>query len=247
MAPAPFDRSNADPQSFAALADYLQTEADERSRVMARQLHDDLSGSLIAAVMDIAWLTRHTTAAGAEVAMRLHRIDGRLTNAIEWTRRLIDELQPALIESVGLFVAVGAHFERACLRYGIRYSETVIGVIPEIDAATAMAVFRIAQDFLRWMREDAGASEVLACYEGEAGRLTMHFVVRGMAAAALPQQGLIAPRLAAIALRLRKLSGTLNSEATDGSLTIRVQIPVDAPHADRRLSASQHDKTGSAP
>lgn len=230
MLPVTFDRSNADPQYFAALAEYLQTEADERSRVIARQLHDDLSGSLIAAMMDIAWLTRHSSAAGAEVSMRLHRIDGRLTHAIEWTRRLIDELQPPLIDSVGLFVAVGAHLERACLRYGVPYSETVTGASAEIDAAAGMAAFRIAQDFLRWVREDAGASELLACYEGEADRLTMRFVARGIAAAALPGQGLMPPRLAAIALRLRKLSGTLNSDATERSLTIQVQIPVLAAH-----------------
>ena len=211
-----------------ALAEYLQNDAEGRSFALARALHDDLGGSLTAAIMDVAWLTRHPAAAAGDVSVRLHRVEGSLTKAIESMRRLVDELQPALIDSIGLFVALSAHFGRECSRYGVKYSDTVIGVSPEIDGAASITIFRIAQGFLQWIREDAAASELIARYEGDSEGLTMRFIAHGIQAQALPTQGNIAPRLASIALRLRKLNGTLTSDVCNGSVTIQVKIPADA-------------------
>jgi signal transduction histidine kinase len=230
MAASLFDDSNTHAQSLEALADYLQAEAEDRNRALARQLHDDLGGSLIAAMMDVAWLTRHPSAPGTDPPARLHRIEGSLTTAIEITRRLVDELQPALLDSVGLFVAVGSHCRRVCERHGIEYSETVSGTAPDVDSETAMTVFRIAQGILQWLREDALATELHAFYQSEMETLTMRFMVRGVLRAAVPKQGILAPGLASIAMRLRKVKGTFNSEIGDGSVTVQVQIPVIASH-----------------
>jgi signal transduction histidine kinase len=229
MVLSPFG-SNPDPHAFEALAEYLQKEIEDRSRVLARELHDDLGGSLIAAMMDVAWLTRQPFAARGELSVRLHRIDDSLTKAIESTRRLVDELQPALLDSVGLFVAMSAHFGRECRRYGIRYNDTVVGVAPHIDAVSAMSVFRIAQGFLQWIRVDASAKELHARYEGDSERLTMCFTVHGLPAGPLPSQSVVEPRLASIALRLRKLNGTMRCDASHGGVTIHVQIPAQASH-----------------
>jgi signal transduction histidine kinase len=230
MVLSPFDGLNSDLRALEALAEYLQTESDVRSRILARQLHDDLGGSLVAAMMDVAWLTRHTAAPREDISAKLHRIDGSLTKAIELMRRLVDELQPALIDSIGLFVAVSAHFGRECRRSGVRYSEVVAGVAPHMDSATALTVFRIAQGFLQWIREDAGATDLYAYYEGDAEELTMRFVARGIAVAKLPRPGVIAPRLASVALRLRKVNGTLDSQTSEGGVTLLVRVPAHASH-----------------
>lgn len=214
----------ADPPSLEALAEFLQAETEERSRVLARDLHDNLGGSLIAAIMDVAWLTRHAAATDDRISMHLHRIDSSLTKAIEATRRLVDELQPALIESVGLFVAVSAHFGRECRRSGVKYAEAIVGAAPEIDSATAMSSFRVAQGILQWLLEDAGASELSASYEGVAEALTMRFVACGTARDVWPTLDIITPRLSSIALRLQKLKGTLTSEAHGPNITICVRI-----------------------
>jgi signal transduction histidine kinase len=220
-----FNGSNSDVQVLESLGKYLQSEMEERSRILARQLHDNVGSNLIAAIMDVAWLSRHPSFANSDIATRLHRIDDSLTNAVEATRRLVDELQPALIDSIGLLVAVSAHFTRECGRFNLPYRETVVGVAPGLDSGAAMTVFRIAQAFLQWIRDDTAATEIYAHFDGEDERLTMRFVARGIAAAELGNQGQIAPRLASIALRLRKLNGTLTSDPDDGSVTIAVQIP----------------------
>ena len=217
-----------DVRALQALAEYLQEETEKRSAAPARALHDDLGGSLTAAMMDVAWLTRHPTGGGGEGAVRLHRIEGSLTKAIESMRYLVDELQPALLESIGLFVALSAHFGRECRRYSVEYRDTLVGASPPVEAPLAMAIFRIAQGFLLWLLEDAAANELRARYEGDPERLTMHFVARGIRAGAMPSPGNVAPRLASIALRLRKLNGTLTSEVSNDSVTIQVQIPARA-------------------
>ena len=143
-------------------------------------------------------------------------------------RYLVDELQPALLESIGLFVALSAHFGRECRRNGVVYSDTLVGASPLVEASLAMAIFRIAQGFLQWIVEDAAANELRARYEGDPERLTLHFVARGIRAGAMPSPGNVAPRLASIALRLRKLNGSLTSEVSNDSVTIQVQIPARA-------------------
>ena len=214
--------------ALQTLAEYLQEETEKRSAVLARAIHDDLGGSLTAAMMDVAWLTRHPTGGGGEGAVRLNRIEGSLTKAIESMRYLVDELQPALLESIGLFVALSAHFGRECHRHSVDYSDTLVGASPHVEAPLAMAIFRIAQGFLQWILEDAAANELRARYEGDPERLTLHFVARGIRAGAMPSQGNVAPRLASIALRLRKLNGTLTSEVSNDGVTIQVQIPARA-------------------
>ena len=220
--------SNDDLDALEALAGYLHDETEERSRAFARELHDHVGGSLIAAIMDVAWLSRHPGAAGEDVSMRLHRVEESLTSAIESTRHVVDELRPALISSVGLFVAVSAHVGRECRRHGIKYSAT-LGSAPCLDTGSAITVFRIAQGLLQWIREDAGADELHACFEGDSRRLSMRFVARGTRGGRLPSPR-VSPRLASIALRLRKLKGTLRSEAVDGRVTIQVEIPSGAPN-----------------
>jgi signal transduction histidine kinase len=228
MALTQFGVSIPDPKALEALAGYLQRDTEERSRVLAHELHDDLGGSLIAAMMDVAWLTGHSSAAGAEVSLRLHRTHGSLTRAVETLRRLVDELRPALIDSLGLFVAMSAHFGRECRRYGVNYSDKVVGAAPDIDTASAMSVFRIAQGFLQWFREDTGAKELDVRFEGDTERLVLHFVARGLYADARCGDDIVAPRLASIALRVRNLNGTLRSEASKDGVTIQVQIPAHA-------------------
>lgn len=215
--------STDDLHALEALAEYLHDETEERSRAFARELHDDVGGSLIAAIMDVTWLSRHPGAASEDVCMRLHRVAASLNSAIESTRHVVDELRPALISSVGLFVAVSAHLGRECRRHGIEYSES-LGFAPNLDANSAITVFRIAQGFLRWIRQDSGADELHVCFEGDPERVSIRFVARGTRVGALPGL-LVSPRMASIALRLRKLKGTLRSEAGDGSVTIQVDIP----------------------
>jgi signal transduction histidine kinase len=230
MALTQFGGSLPAPEALESLADFLQQETEERSRVLAHDLHDDLGGSLIAAMMDLAWLIAHAQVPGAELSLRLDRTNGSLTRAVQTLRRLVDELRPALIDSLGLFVAMSAHFDRECRRYGVTYSETLVGAAPAIDTTSAMSVFRIAQGFLQLIREEAGAKELEVRFEGDPHRLTLHFVAHGMQAGARWTQGLVAPRVASIALRLRKLNGTLQSEAGKDIVTIQVQIPADVTH-----------------
>jgi signal transduction histidine kinase len=184
-------------------------------------------------MMDVAWLTRHLHTAG-DASRTLHRIDASLTKAIESTRQLVDELQPALLDSVGLFVAIGAHFGRECRRFGIRYSETVSGDAPEVDSSTAMTVFRITQELLHWLHEDAAATKLHASYRAEDGRLTIRFVGWGVGQS-LGDGGEITPRsltprLASIGLRLREVNGTAQTEAGQDSVAILIQIPAIIPH-----------------
>jgi signal transduction histidine kinase len=99
-------RSAATPSAMVAHLESLS----ERSRAFfARQLHDDIGGLLVPALMDMTWTDAHLPIAPAVHFQRLTRARESLTRAVDRGRELVDALRPTLLDDVGLFAALGWH------------------------------------------------------------------------------------------------------------------------------------------
>jgi signal transduction histidine kinase len=151
------------------LVSHLQTLAEREKAVLARELHDELGGLLVAASMDIAWLDRRLSLQGgaglpvlapqdgaersanpqyAELRRHLDRLKETLASAVDIKRRIIEDLRPTLLDNVGLFAALRwlvdtscAHSKRAC-------TVSLPPREPRLGPDASIAVFRIAQEGL---------------------------------------------------------------------------------------------------
>jgi len=143
------DAPPGDPAASASsLIEHIQGVMEHQKALLARDLHDELGGLLVGAVMDLAWAEQHMSAPPAELKQKLVRARQTLAAAIDMKRKLIEELRPTLLDNVGLFAALRWHVQAACKRAGA----TCTLVVPEDERRflpnVPIALFRIVQEAL---------------------------------------------------------------------------------------------------
>jgi signal transduction histidine kinase len=202
---------------------------EHQKATLARELHDELGGLLVGAVMDLAWAEQHLSAPPEELKQKLLRARQTLSTAIDLKRKLIEELRPTLLDNVGLFAALRWHVQAACKRVG---APCVI-CIPEEDLRfrpnIPIALFRIVQEALavivaRKPLADAEFSVTVA-------RPWMTLELRSTTVAAPletdPIPGAETHYLAAIAQRVASLGGEFHHDHhPDGGTRIVARFPL---------------------
>jgi len=98
------------------LARHLQHVQEEERARLSRGLHDELGGILLAARMDVTWMERHGPGEDASVKQRLARLRNVLDQGIELKRRVVEELRPTLLDTMGLLAALRWQSEETCKR-----------------------------------------------------------------------------------------------------------------------------------
>ncbi len=206
----------------------LQTvQEQERSR-LARGLHDELGGLLLAAHMDASWLAQHLEDASAEGRqMRLRRIQDVLDQGIDLKRRVIEELRPTLLDNMGLVAALRWQLDETCGRAGLKCSGHFPAEEPAIEPRAAIALFRVVQEALANVQKHAaGARRVDVSLEVSAAHILL--VVSddgsGIAAAAIgkPQSH----GLAGMRHRIAAVGGTLRiGRSSEGGTEITALVP----------------------
>ena len=143
----PGDGTPGDPAA-SSLIEHIQGVMEHQKALLARDLHDELGGLLVGAVMDLAWAEQHISAPPAELKQKLVRARQTLAAAIDMKRKLIEELRPTLLDNVGLFAALRWHVQAACKRAGT----TCLIDVPEDERRflpnVPIALFRIVQEAL---------------------------------------------------------------------------------------------------
>jgi signal transduction histidine kinase len=132
---------------LAALSTHLQDVREEEKRKLARDLHDELGSLLISAKMDASWVKgRLPSSEPAAVTNRLDGVLGLLDEAVQIKRRIIEELRPTLLDTMGLAAALEWQVGEACQRAGISWEVAASGVDDEIPPEVSIALFRVAQE-----------------------------------------------------------------------------------------------------
>ena len=144
------------------LSAHLQNVREEEKAGIAREIHDDLGGTLTAMRMEIYFLERGLPA-GKESAPLFERIESMsrlLDNAVGVTRRVITELRPTMLDDLGLLAAIewqAAQFQK---RTGIECRVKCIEDKGGLDKQRSIALFRIFQEALTNVARHSGASRV---------------------------------------------------------------------------------------
>ena len=158
------------------LASYLTNAREAEKERLARELHDELGALLTAAKMESGWLARKLDgAAGADCQERLARLDRILDSGIALKHRIIDGLRPPLLEVLGLVSTLRLLGEEFVRGDGEKLSLILPGddVALPLPPATALAVFRIAQEALTNIRKHAKAQQVKLALQVKAGQLEL--------------------------------------------------------------------------
>ena len=150
-------------QRLSELAQHLQTSVEMERAAIAREIHDDVGGSLTAIQFDLAWIGRHVLAGdvqAAEVQQRVLTAQETVQHAIEASQRIMHNLRPAILEQ-GLVAALqwmAAQFEKrnrlACI---FRTSHESM----QLPAGMPLVAYRFAQEALTNVSKHAQATRVM--------------------------------------------------------------------------------------
>lgn len=130
---------------LAEFSEYLQTAIENERAAIAREIHDDIGGSLAAAKLDLAWISRHgasdTTQAHIEAATEM------LQHAIGASQRIMMNLRPSILDQ-GIFASVqwlASSFEkRTGIQTLLRANNEHLCASKEVQ----LAAYRVAQEAL---------------------------------------------------------------------------------------------------
>jgi signal transduction histidine kinase len=146
-------------KELAALSSHLQDVAEREKSALARELHDELGGLLVAAKMDLSWLERHVTVNDGGTTDRWKRIRDALDQGVNLKRRLVENLRPTLLDTMGLVPALQWVFQETCGRAGLKCTESLPDRELQLDDHAAITIFRVAQEAFTNIVKHARATE----------------------------------------------------------------------------------------
>jgi PAS domain S-box-containing protein len=145
------------------LAVHLQDVRENERASIARDIHDEIGGYLMALKMDISLLNKKLDKTDNRIHSRFQSMSQLIDVAIEATRRMITNLRPSILDELGLIEAL----EWQLNAFGKRYETQVIfnydyktENIDFVDPEHSVNIFRIFQEILNNIAKHAQAKTV---------------------------------------------------------------------------------------
>ena len=176
------DRELADSrQRLAELARHLQNRIEAERADIAREIHDDVGGSLTALKFEIDWIRRHSSEAA--VRQRAQLALETVSHAIGAAQRVMHNLRPAILEQ-GLVAALqwlGNRFEkRTGVECRFHTSDDRIGTPGhELPSGVPLVAYRTAQEALTNISKHAQARRVTIDLSASGGVLSLEISDNG--------------------------------------------------------------------
>ncbi len=110
---------------LSALSSHLQHVAEREKAAIARELHDELGGIMVAAKMDVSWLEKRLATDDPGLTLRWTRLRKLLDDGLNLKRRVVETLRPTLLDNMGLVSAVQWIYQETCGRAGLNVRAVV--------------------------------------------------------------------------------------------------------------------------
>ncbi|MEP7156306.1 MAG: CHASE3 domain-containing protein [Betaproteobacteria bacterium] len=226
-----------------ALTVHLQRVQEEERRTIARELHDELGGTLSAVKMDILMGRDAASKRGDEKSvMRMQRAIGAIDGAIQFNRRLIEDLRPTLLDNLGFEAALRSMTEQFSDRTGCHCTITLPDGELNLTPAQSTALYRICQEALTNVMKYAKAHTVRIALTNDGSFWRLVLADDGVGLEATKQMRSISHGLVGMRERLLALDGTFDIRGAAGEgTTLTATFPVVAPDGD---GESERDHEG---
>lgn len=221
---------------LSELAQHLQTSVEAERHAIAREIHDDVGGSLTALKFELDWIRRHADAPA--VQQRAVSALETVTHAIEASQRIMQNLRPAILEQ-GLVAA---------LQWMAQAFEKRTGIVCEFRAAASLegrslptgvplVAYRTAQEALTNVSKHAQATRVVVDVsltgEGQGGVLSLEVSDNGRG---LGQADLAKARsfgIRGLHERASTVGGWIDLSSGAAGTSLILSVPLDAAAAAR--------------
>ena len=198
----------------------------ERSRI-AREIHDELGGTLTAIKIMLMRLGKGLAPEAAQALHRLRSAEALVDTAMEVTRRIATELRPGILD-LGIVAAIewqAAEFER---RMDMSCQVTCAYKEIPLDSKISIAVFRIFQEALTNIAKHAGATRVEVELEADADNVMLQVHDNGCG---ISGEDLAKPQafgILGMQERARNLGGEAGVRRTRRGTAVTLRLPRSA-------------------
>lgn len=155
------------------LSSSLQKVAEREKAALARELHDELGGLLVATKIDVSWLRKRLDDGSEANKLRWERVLRCMDEGLSLKRRVIESLRPTLLDNVGLVAALTWLVDESVRRAGIVCEERYPESLPELSPDARIAVFRVVQECLMNIMKHAKAKSILLLVTAEDDQLSV--------------------------------------------------------------------------
>lgn len=221
------ERRVADTKLKALTQRVIHAQEEERTRI-ARELHDGISQSMVAAryMLDLA-MSKVRLGAGDTLQVIERGADG-LNSAIKEVRRMSHDLRPSMLDDLGLTPSLEALANNFTERTGIPVELKSVAFRNVLMPEANTALYRVAQEALANIERHAGATKVKIRLASSNGiQLTIEDDGRGIAttnakASKRAQGGL---GLRNMQERMEHFGGSLEIRAGSPGTILRARLP----------------------
>jgi signal transduction histidine kinase len=225
-------------QQLRELAQHLQASIDTERAAIAREIHDDVGGSLTALKYELHWVLARS--GDPAVRQRMESAIETVTHALDASQRIMHNLRPAILEQ-GLVAALQWMAGNFAKRSGIECRFQTSDEAPLLPAGVPLVAYRTAQEALTNVSKHSGATQVGIELQIGAGVLSLEINDNG--------RGLAAPDLVktrsfgirGLHERAATVGGWVDLSSTPGGTTLILSVPLDAAALDAVTDAGDDD------
>lgn len=216
-------------QRLARFANHLQETIEVERAAIAREIHDDIGGSLAAVKLDLGWISRHTVE--AEIQLHVSAATAMLQHALGASQRIMRDLRPAILDQ-GLVAATRWLLEGFERRTGIKTLNTTTQSNSEHAKDVQLTAYRTVQEALTNISKYADCTLVKLDISDFDGVLTVEIFDNGKGFIRAEREKREAFGLRGLEERARSVGGWLDVSSTPGKGTaIILSVPLAKPSA----------------
>lgn len=227
----------ASEQRLAEFAEHLQSAIEQERAAIAREIHDDIGGSLAAVKFDLAWIARHSS--GVALQARVQTATDMLQQAMTASQSIMMNLRPPVLDQ-GLVAALEWLCKGFEKRSGIEVKLGSPSRLETLSRNVELTAYRTAQEALTNVQKYAKCSQVRVDVSDSLGVLTLEIADNGCGIAPADLDKPQSFGLRGLRERARTVGGWLDvSTGQRGGTSIILSVPLDTKPAVNSLQDFQ--------
>jgi len=214
-------------QELSELSAHTITLKERERARLAREIHDDLGGTLTAIKIDLLWLAGKLEPTQASLLEKTKILETLTNRAIESAVRIAHNLRPGILD-YGLVPAIEWQAEEFQKRMSIPCKVDIDDDITLASDAAA-ALFRVFQETLTNVSKHARATQVNVKLSADRGCVTLSVCDNGCGMTSAAQRKPRSFGLRGIFERVDFLGGSVNIDSAPGcGMSLSVTLPLNA-------------------
>ncbi len=236
-------------EELRQLSARLLAVQDEERRHLARELHEQLAGTLVGLSLDVSSARlRLGEAADPEVDHLLADAETLGQQMLREVRTVSYVLHPPELDGVGLAVALREYAAGFARRSGVTVDLSGLGDVGRLSTEAESALFRVAQEALTNVARHAGTDRAVLDLRRQRGTVILRVADngRGMVGGGPSDAVPLGVGIAGMRARLHQLGGDLDIVSDAGGTVVSARLPIvggngTRPRRHRVTSARDND------